>query len=369
MGTQGYTQDDMVDLIVSVDEKHPQDKSFVKLFDTEYQRFTFVNNIMRDDPKMMVGGENFRWWVSAGEGSTAQFVLPGQVFTPSITDHMKALTAPIRHTDVHWTILDEEILACRGKEHLVNYLLDRRQGAQYDLAKLIEQQFLAAPDATSDITPLTLPYWLPPITATQVTDAATNSLEGDWQGTYATGYSDLCGQDPAVVTRLKSYNAQGDSGGLWTTTQEERMLLMLLNMDFDVPYNMANMEKPYFKARRTFTNTTTYLSMRQALKNQNDDLGADLDTFPGGFLFSGQPVQRLRALDTYDACRGYYPTYTVNFSTMHAALREGEVFLTKTFPATGTQPDATVRHTRTSYQFICTNRQMAGGVLSYVAAG
>lgn len=359
---------DMADVVIAVNDAFPSPGSFEYLFSDAEYAWELINRLFQEKRILIKGGENISAYVVYREQGTAEFVEPTQTYQPGIVNVMKKVTIPWAHAHMHWSVVDEEIFACREPEEVVDIILPRRQSAQMGLALLIELQFYAAPDASDSKLPLTIPYWIVPITTTQV--AAGTTLDGAFQGANPTGYNDVAGLDASDATyaRWRNWNALWDNmSGEYTATNEKRMGRVFRHLNFQTPITVKDLEKPAFNFKRIHTNETTLESMEASAKAQNDNVGRDLARFQGATLFKGLPVAWIKALDTYSASRGYYPTFFLNTAKLRAVVRSGDFFRSKTFPANSIQPDLTTTHEDVSYNIWCPNRQAAGAVLSGVA--
>ncbi len=369
----GLSATDMADLIISVNDNYPADGSFEDLFDSSVHAFELINRIFTREKTSIQGGEYISRFVNYRENGTAEFVQPAQVYQPSISATLKKLTIPWRHAHDHYSIVREELLACREPEQLVNLVVPRRQSTQMALALLIEKRFFGAPDSTSEVLPLSIPYFVVPITTTQV--AAATTLAGAFQGANpvdlnAVAFSDCAAIDAsdAIYARWRNWNAVSDnSTGDYTQTVEDRLGRMFRHLQFQVPATVEDLKKPAFDNKRVYINETTLQSMEKAAKGQNDQVGRDLAKFQGRTLWNSLPLIWIDALDTYSSTRGYFPVYLINYAHLYPVVRSGDFFRQQTFPADKYQPDVTTTHEDVSYNVLCDNRQGVGGVLSYVA--
>jgi len=372
MAAEGLTPAQMADLVISVTNAYPMKYSFEYLRDASIHSFELMNRIFRDEKVMIQGGEYISTYVVYRENGTAEFVLPGKVYQPSITNVMKKVTIPWRHSHGHYSVLREELLGNRTPEKLVGIIKPRRQSTQYDMALLMEAQFWAGATAGSEVLPLTIPYFIVPITGAQVTTGTT--LDGDFQGENPTGFSDVSGLDASndTYSRWRNWNSQAaTSTGAWTEVDEERMERTFLNLNFESPDNVEDLENKVFQNQKMYTNITTLLDMKRNAKQQNDQVGWDVSLDANkNVLWKGIRPKWQKQLDNanYSATRGYYPTYLVNYMAMFPVVREGEYFLEQTFAPDKSQPDMTTTHMDLSYNLLCSNRQSVGAVHSYVAA-
>lgn len=362
MAAEGLTSTQLADLVLCVTDNHPADKSFEYLRDPSYHTFELMNRIFSKEKIEIQGGENISRFVNYRESGTAEYVLPAKVYQPAMIATLKKITIPWRHAHGHWAIVREEMLGCRGPEQLIDEVKVKQTVAKVDMSILIESMLWAAPDATSEILPLTIPYWVVPYPVAGATAA------GAQQGTFQSGYTDIAGLDPsdAAYTRWKNWNFQwSNNAGEWTSVDGKRMGRMYRHLQFEAPQLASNLSDSKFSNLRLYTNETTLESMEENAKKQNDQVGPDLGRYQGSTLYRGLPPVWQSQLDTYIAAQGYYPTYLINFAYLKPVVREGDYFREETFKASMYQPDVTVTHMDLSYNLLCTNRQLVGGCGSY----
>jgi len=381
----GIETDQFLDVVVSVRKAYPMMGSFDYLFDDDCPRkFELLQRLTRGDRVMVRGGQYVANHVVYRETGAAAFVLPAQTYEPGIENVLVEANVPWAHANTNWSIVDEEIRACREPEQLVGIIKPRRGAAKMDLAMLIEAHLWAAADATSKVLPLTVPYYVKPIHGDQVKDDGTYDsncgVAGGFQGGVPTGYSDVAGIDPGAYVqgtgwddntyrRWRNYNWQwSNSSGLYTDTDEDRMGFAFDYMGFESPPMVNEIDTPAFQDTRMYTNRVTKQSMERRAKQQNDQVGFDLAHYQNHTLFRGLPLIWQNRLDTYDAARGYYPTYMLRWNFGGMAVRQGHVFVERTFGGDKYLPDVTTTHLDITYQMWCHNRQLFGAVGSYVAS-
>ena len=362
----GVSYSQMADMLVATLAEYPPAKNFEYLFDTDIHRFELLNRAMRKERQMVVGGKTINRFVNYRETGTAEFVQPAQTYQPSISATLVELNIGWRHGHGHFSVIRDEMQACRSTQQLIDLVAERRQVAEMDVALLIEKQFLAPYSASNDSThPYSLPYYLVPITSGQVSTAPA----GEHQGVHASGASDCAGISATTYSRWRNWNAHWpNSTGEYTDTCEDRLGRMFRHLDFEAPWIASGIDSTRFMNKRIYINETTLMDMERKAKQQNDNVGSDLAKFQGATLFKGLPLIWLKPLDTYNAAYGYYPVIFVNWAHFKIAVREGDFFRTEVFPADKYQPDVTTTHMDVSYNTLCTNRQSCGGIISYITA-
>jgi len=387
----GWSPSDYADAVMEVNAAFPlvgsggERGAFSYLMRKDAPRdMTILNKITGPDSIKVQGGDTCKFDVVYKESGTASFVLYDQTYSPSIVNVLKQGNVPWRLANVNWTVSEHELDVCRGPElvhKMAGVTEPRRASSQMDMALLILDDFWAAPDPDSLTRPLNLAHWLVPITTTQVGDTGTVGCDvaGAFQGGIATGFTDVAGINPGAYVdttgfdddtyaRYRCWNAQWpDSGGEYTDTAEERISKAWRHLQFVSPPTVLDYNTPPFNNITIHSNETTIQSMERRLRQQNDQVGFTLARFAGKATVLSIPTTWEPALDTYDAARGYYPTYLINWAHFHFAVREGKVFKEQSFPSNAFQPNLVTTHVFTEYQTIVGDRQKVGAVLSYVA--
>ena len=348
--------------------------------------FEYLRNPSQSKPwlmidKLMGTGKNAKRWRAQGgsqievdvvyqDNGTAAFVYPDQTYTLTSRDFTAKATIPWRHINAFYTVGREEIRICRAPEKLYDSVIaPKRLGTQMNMAEVIESETFAASDGTSGLAPLTMPYWVVPITGAQVT-ALTRTFQG--AGTaYGTASTTVGGLSTSTYTRWKNYNdVRATSDGSWTDADNDRFCWMFDDMQFKAPQNVEMLKDSPFNMLGVYTDRTTKTSLERRALQQNDNVGPDVARYHGGTFIKNIPIEHVRALDTASAtARGTYPLYLMNWAYGAPVIREGNFFREEAFPGTGEAPNLTVVHIDLSYNLLVTNRMLFGGVISYVAAG
>ncbi|MFH0982773.1 MAG: hypothetical protein V2A79_14715 [Planctomycetota bacterium] len=357
------------DLLRTTQENLPWDGKFETLL--KYNDYMVVNQWFRQDKVMFDGGTAIVRNVQLTENGTARMTQPYEPAAPATADVQGRLRANWVQATADYSVSRQEMLRNRGKAKLIDLVKSKRIACMADLANLLEEQAWAAPSSSSDtLNAFGIPYFLVPITGAQVT-AATHGH----QGTYLSGFSDCFGIDPAQTSpdasRWKSYN------DVWTTTDGSiaaadviKMTRMLRRLRFTSPY-IAGLEAGTDRKTRLYAVETVVESLEQRARQNNDSLGADVGMFAGikssagGPLVSGIPVETLWVeVSTYYA----YPLIAINHDYCYPFVMEGDFFRETPDVNDRSQHDVFTTFEDIQFNFVCINRQRAGGVISYVAA-
>lgn len=347
------------------------------------RNFEYLRNPSQPKPwilmeKLFGRGDGKRWTAQGGsqievdvvtqDGGTAAFVFADQTYQLTSRDFTAKATIPWRHVNAYYTVGREEIRICRGPEKLYDSVIaPKRLATQMNMASVIETELFAASDGTSSLSPLTIPYWVVPISTAQVA-ALTRTFQG--AGTaYGTAPTTIGGLATGTYTRWKNYNdVRATSDGSWTDADNDRFCWMFDEMQFTVPPNVEVLKDTPFNMLAIYTDRTTKTSLERRAVQQNDNVGPDLAKYHGGTFLKNIPITRVVALDTASAtARGTYPLYLINWAYGAPVIREGNFFREEAYPGTAEVPNLTTVHVDLSYNLLVTNRMLFGGMMSYVA--
>lgn len=351
--------------------------------------FEILGPVLEGRKQLMKGGSGVDWFTIYRDGGSFQFVLPGQTYQPGIVNVFAKGTAPWCHAHWDYSILRNELLSNREPEKLCDFLRGRKTAEYMNAAINMETAFFADPSYGSDTQPLTLGYWLVPITGAQVSDSGAYgglNVNGAFQGGLPNAgavYTDVGGIDPGYYTagsthawsattysRHRNWNfGWSNSSGAYTDVDEDNLGNAFDGIDFQPPKFVEDLDKGPNALKRVYVCQVLKNSMERACKNQNDNIGVDLARYQNATLFRSLPLTWLKLLDTASTTyRGTYPIIGVNWAHGHIVVREGEDFLEQTFGPDKYLPDMTTTEVDFTYQFVVSNRQQFAFIGSYVAA-
>ncbi len=368
MASQGMVRGDFSDLIIMVGDQHRPDKNFEYLRDATVHSFELMNRLFKEKKVQILGGTQIERFVNIRENGSAQFVLPTQTYEPGMVATMENISVPWKQAHADWTIARFEVQSSRGPEEWASLVKSRRMTGQMDLSLLIETALWETYDSTSATSPFGIPYWVGPFESGQTAAGAFQST-GPYDNGTSAYLTSVGGLSTSTAARWKGWTANwGNATGKWTATSRKRCGRMFRNLQFESPMLTTDLAKARFEALRLYTNQTVLEELEEAAIQQNDQVGGDLGRYQGRTLYRSLPINWQSQLDTADAnARGANPFYMINFAYLYPVVRDGDFFRTQTFPAPQYQPDVVTSHIDISYNILSDNRQLAGGVISYVA--
>jgi hypothetical protein len=331
----------------------------------KYQSYPFMSQWAGPDRVTFDGGTQITFDVMLGDNGSAKMVKPYQTTAVSVTETLAQMSAPWRSAQAEYSISTDEIRRNAGNDvKLVDLRKLRRQGAMMSMANMLEEKAWAAPtSSTDDTNPYGVPYWIVPITGTQ----ATSDPTGAFQGSNASGFSTCGGIDASVAAnaRWRNWNATwSNSSGEITTADVLRMGRMLRHLNFKAPM-MASAYEPGggIDNLRLYACETIIQNLEKLARSQNDQLGSDVLKYQNMTLVKGIPVEWVPVLDADTTL----PMYAINHDHWKVFVMEGEYFNETTPPVDRELHRVITTFVDLDYNFMVTNRQRAGGLISYVA--
>jgi|GEM_PF-2334931 len=351
------------------------DKSMDYLF--PQREFLVVDQWFQKDRMQQDPGTEIERQVVYRENGSTTFYDPGETRTSSSMNVVAVLRLPYVSCYAEYSALDAEIRRNAGRAKLKGILSSKRGTAKMDMAVTLDEKGWDMPDTANNKLPHGIPYWIVPITGAQVT---AGTASGAHQGQNPTGFSTCANIDASDSTysRWRNYNA-GWTNSSGEITEEDLLRLgkMRRSLKFKSPHIVADIHKPMYSKFRHYTCETIIDSYSAALRRLKDDIGGNdparyygagmADT--GEPMFFGSPVHLAEPLDTADTTnRGAYPWYSLNHDYFYPVVEQGMYFSEDGPWRTKEQPDLYTTYVELAFNFLCTNRQLAGGVISYVAA-
>jgi hypothetical protein len=256
------------------------------------------------------------------------------------------LTDGIAHTK-------SELEDNRGEERINNVILPRRRAMFMRVAKTMERDFFGVPDATDQLTPWGLKYWL-----------VKNATAG-FNGGYPSGFSLIGNINLTEVPHFKNYT---DS---YTSISKSDLILKMKRAHrrtkFKAPRTDAGFQGDAMPNKRFYLTNEDVLEGVEALcEAQNDNLGNDMapkgagagvwglrSDGDGNVMFKRNPFVYTEELndDTSD------PVYGLDMSTFHAMTKKGSNMDLGDFRVAPNQSRVYKAVLYHRHQTICTNRR------------
>jgi len=188
---------------------------------------------------------------------------------------------------------------------------------------------------------------------------------GENHGTFSSGPAGIDASSD-TYSRWRNYNDTWDnSAGSITEDSITRMGTMFRHLDFSAPKYMSEIDQPPFKRLRLCACETILASAEKRARMQNDSIGADLGRYQGATVYKGHPFRWVEYLDNDST----YPLYMLNLEYWQMRVFEQKYFREDVPQRDVKQPDVFTTWIDLAYALVNTNRQLGGGVITYVAAG
>lgn len=223
---------------------------------------------------------------------------------------------PMRHMKVYWLWDRIELLFNKGEEEIVNLMKARRLAAMVDLVDLMEDDFWGKPTDSSDTEKIFgCQYWFTRYTTTDGFDASN-----------PTGFT-------GGRANIDSTNANYSRWANWVDhfsnyTYDDMIDAMIdtsIKTKFVSPLTEAQMRQPKASSRKWYTGVENIKGLAKVAREQNDQVGRDLAQYLDTFLFRGNPVRHVIALDAENDSQ--CPIYAINHDTFKSSSLKGNVLV------------------------------------------
>jgi len=347
------------DLLKTTLENHPWDGKFETL--QKYHDYPVCNIWFQKDRVIFDGGTSVVRNVQLAENGSAKFTRPYEPASPTVVDVQGRLRTEWVQATADYSISRQEVLRNRSKPRLIDLLTGRRHGAMTDLANLLEEYAWQTPSGPSDdLHPMGIPYWIVPITSAQQTAESYGH-----QGENPSGFSDCGGIDASQTdnARWRSYNdAWTNADGDIADDDVIKVTRMLRRLHFRSPLFINDVDSGGYRNMRLYANETILEALEDRARKNNDQLGSDVARYAGATVIKNIPVIWIEQLDGDST----HPLYAINHGYFHPFVMEGD-FFRETGPMNSReQHDVFTTFVDLQFNFLCINRQRAGGVISRV---
>ena len=337
-------------------------------------QFDVVDEWLRRDKVQSDGGTELKRQVQYNEGD-ATWARPAAVRTRAVQRVVTELKAPWVGIYAEYDMIAAEMRRNLGRSKLKSLAKSRRISAMIGLAKQLDARAWQTPDdSADDLHPYGVPYWIVPITGAQVTATTSGHQGGNPSGFTTCGNIDA---SDSTYSRWRNYNDVWDnSAGTITEDGVQKMGKMWRRLHWRSPLIAADLKQRKFSKLRIHATEVMIDSYSEFVRKQNDSLGSDGGKFYGAGIggsgepyFKGFPLQWAEPLDEASTTqRGAYPLYMIDHGCFFPVIEVDTYFREDTPPRNVSQPDVFTTYVDLAFQFLCGNRQRAGGVISYVAA-
>lgn len=343
-----YELNDIINSVL----KHDLKGRMTNLDPTLLRGYPYANRIMRENIAKIKSGTDIKWEVNVDSGPTADNYGVYQTFTRTGGNSIKYASMQMKGTHSYYMFDVQEEDVNSGEHQLVDHIKNKDQNAQINLVKKIESQGWGNADSTDNLAPQGFLYWLPHVSSATVVQT----------GTYPSGYTDVAGLSattyPAHASWGATYTAVVEADlidKLDTVMTETRFMSPLTSMlikDFSTGWDWA-----------LYCRYSVLKAMKLLAKQQNDNLGFDLDPADGRTAYRGIMVEDVPYLanDTRNSVIG------VNWGvTKHFVQREWWMKRMKA-PGVNEQPLVTTWDIFCKHQLVMHDRRTGGFRLSLAA--
>lgn len=273
------------------------------------QEYPVMKDFIKKDKMQFDDGYGIQRTIMIDHSNGASHVGMYNTDTVNVSDVLKTITVPWRHTTTAYAWDRRELLMNRGASRIVELIKIKRYDAMLALAELMETAFWNKPaDSTDELKPFGLPYWL-----------AYNATTG-FNGGDVTGFSaGPGGLSSNTYTRWKNFTAQYTN-----VTQADLMNKMRQahrQCKFISPLEHADYTKGQTGRYRIFMNEETLRASEDLATAQNDNLGKDIASMDGRTVFRGHPLIYVPKLDD-DSTDD--PVYMVDMATLYPVCLKGD---------------------------------------------
>lgn len=359
MPSGGVPNTALLDLLATTLENLPDMEFEVML---EYQRWPVLNLWFKNWRRKVEGGTGIKRNVMLDTTGNAQHVRPYQKTPINVADVQQQIDAPWVQAQTFWSMQRNEMLRNRGKAKFIPLVKSRRLDGQLDMAELLERSAWAAPqNATDDLNPRGLPYWLSKSEAAITTEGfqAYRVRYGD-----ATTSTTKAGIDGSTAANAKwrnyAYTYTGINAAFILSTRKA-----FHACSFESPLTVDDL-----KSGASATNYRIYMALDELSAYEavataaNDNIGKDMDPFHGRTSFRGVPIVYTPQIDD-DADD---VIYAVNHSHFYP-MCEQDNWLVEDGPHTDVeQHNVFTTFEDCSYQYFCDNVREAGFVCHKVTS-
>ncbi len=369
--TSLYNNDQMLDLLRVTIPTVPWDGKYEVLH--KYNAYPVVNNWFQERKVLYQGGTQIIKNVRVTESGGAHFTTPYATEEPSVEDLQARVRIEWVQLTHDYSISRQEMADNRGRNKLIDLIKNRRGGTQEGMANVLEEYAWQVPDDSGDtLHPLGIPYWIGPIVTSQT--AGHNGNKPIYKD--GNDASDCGGINPSTTSpdqsRWKNYNdrwtAATSFDGTIVDSDVIKVTRMLRRLRFKPPVMVSDATATAANPLKIYTGEEVLEAFEDRARDNNDQLGADVGKYAGATLIKNIPIELVEYLNYAQGNDTTYPMYAINHAYFHAAVKEGDYFR-ETGPMNSVkQHDVFTTFLDIRFNFLCTNRRTAGGIISAVVA-
>lgn len=302
-----------------------------------------ANRLVKKNVAKEQSGLDYRWPVNLKGSNSATTFGPYHRPTRSVGDHLGKASMQLRNlrTDFSCDELEEQMNS--GAAEIVDVVKMREQNAMIDLTDLIESKFWSFADTNDDDSPQGILYYLP--------YCATAGFVGTVSGSHTV----VANVSPSINIGWKSYGDQ------YIAVTEDDLILKtttaMSKTNFKAP--LTNMLVPEFSTNQQFglyANLATIQQIEKKARDQNDNLGPDVDAMHNRAMIRGNGLVEVPSLDA----NARNPLIGINWAQIQNRVRTGYWMRRKLIKDDPAQPLTVSVDIYCVYNLIMHNRRLGG---------
>jgi hypothetical protein len=307
---------------------------------TDLQEFVAMSVLLKKNRVKVEAGPNIEWRVMVTHSGSARATGLYGRDQPTTGEVMVEATMPWRHYTTDYSFDRRELKMNRSPRKIVDLLLTKRIDQQIAMAALMEERFWALPAFGTNLHAHGVPYW--------IVKSATST--GDKNGTHPSGYSDVAGISSTTYDRWTNWARP------YTEVSADDLLVTWSEACYKTNWKTPVDGIPTFSTgdqRAFYTNYPVYAPLERLLRQQNDDLGTDLDKYAGQVIFHRTPVKVVPQL-LADTTNPVYGIQWGDYKTYILADEWGHVTKVDVTPGQHTVASVFMDY---SFNWVCKNRR------------
>lgn len=339
----------------------------------KYHEYPVCSLWFTDDKIEFDSGTSIERNVQVTESGTAHYTSAYTPESPSVTD----LTGKLR---VEWckmiddySIERSEMLKNRSKPLLKKLVNSRRTSSMENIANLLEESAWVSPNDSSDkLRPYGIPMWITPI-VTGLKYGHVGNLPYFADGNAATSCGGIVPNtsDPDS-SRWKNYADRWAAAASYDATLTRaditKITRMIRRLKWRSPTFVKDIDNTSYRQMRLYTGEENIEAMADYARGQNDQLGRDIGRYSNSVMINNFPVVWVELLDYKQGVDTTYPLYAINHKYFKPFVMKGDWFRETPDMNSVALHDVFTTFIDLQFNFICTNRQRAGGIISAVVA-
>ena len=315
---------------------------------TDLQEYVVLPRVLKKEKVLFQSGTEMQFNVMVADGGQARHIGLFEKDVISVPDVMRQGTNPWRHTRTFWALERRLVAMNRDPSKIVDYAKTQRIASMISYAKKFETAFCGLSSATDDTTPFGIFNYIVP----KVTGSSASTSTGEFGGTVPSGFTTVSGLSstdyPMWANWTHQYVEVSESDAV------DKMDLAALKTEWSSPVPIPDYASGGHRCE-IWCNTNTYRAYRKVARDQNENLGYDVNAGAGKATFNGYPIRRIPALDANTNATD--PIIGIDWAHFGIGVLEGE-YLNEDGPIQlPDQPSVTKMVVDTTWNTYCRSRR------------